>query len=350
MTEVLLQHLSKSYDGRFKAVQDMSLTLPSGRITALLGPSGCGKTTVLKMIAGLLSPDSGDIKFAGQSVLSVPPEKRGAVMVFQNPLLFPKMSVTDNVGFGLRMKGIKRPEVQRQVDAMLELVQLPGYGKRKPQELSGGQQQRIALARALIVKPQLLLLDEPLSSLDAHLRDEMRELILGIQRQLAITMMVVTHDQEEAVILADQIGLIFAGQLQQVGIGQDFYERPLTPQIARFFGGTNFIPGIKNGSILQTALGNIGVNASDCPDGSVTATIRPENVEMRLDGDGIAGEICGQVYAGTYVRYKVDVGGGTAVTPIEVISDPTSLDRFQKNTPVRLNFPPAKIWLMPVKP
>lgn len=347
MTEVLLQHLSKSYDGRFNAVQDISLTIPSGRITALLGPSGCGKTTVLKMIAGLLLPDSGDIKFGGQSVLAVPTEKRGAVMVFQNPLLFPKMSVIENVGFGLRMRGIKRPEVQRQVDEMLELVQLPGYGKRKPQELSGGQQQRIALARALVVKPKVLLLDEPLSSLDAHLRDEMRDLILGIQRQLAITMIVVTHDQEEAVILADQIGLIFGGQLQQLGIGQDFYERPLTPQIARFFGGTNFIPGIKKGTILQTFLGNIEVNASACPDGDVTATIRPENVTMSLEGDGIAGRICGQVYAGTYVRYKVDVGVATAVASIEVISDPTSLDLFHEGTSVKLNFPLTKIWLMP---
>ncbi len=279
MTEVQLHRLNKQYGNQHHAVVDLSLVAPCGQITALLGPSGCGKTTVLKMIAGLLPPTSGDITFDGQSVRQVPPEKRGAVMAFQNHLLFPHLNVADNIAFGLKMRGEPGAAIRQRVEEMLELVRLTGYGRRQPHQLSGGQKQRVALARALIVQPKVLLLDEPLSNLDAHLRIEMRDLIFSLQRQLGITTIVVTHDQEEAVILADRVALIFDGKLQQVGEPADFYERPLTEPIARFFGSVNFIPGVKHGSCVQTSLGTFPwAGADDVPDGPVKLTIRPESV------------------------------------------------------------------------
>ena len=346
MTAVSLQNTCKSYDGVSDVVADVTLEMRAGEITALLGPSGCGKTTLLKMIAGLLQPDRGDICFNGRSILTIPAEKRSAVMVFQNHLLFPTMNVADNIGFGLKMQGQPRAFIQKRVADMLELVHLPGYEKRRPRELSGGQQQRVALARALILEPEVLLLDEPLSNLDAHLRDEMRDLILSIQRRLNITTVFVTHDQEEAVILADQIALIFEGRLQQVGRPQDFYERPSNPPIARFFGGVNFLCGNKCGRQIQTGVGDFYITSNCMGDGAVTATVRPENIRLCLEAahNSIPGRIISHVYAGTYVRYKVDVG--TAVSHLEVISPPDALNTFQDGQSVYVCLPQDKIWLM----
>ena len=188
MTRVELDELSRRYPGVSRpAVDRLSLDIAPGSMTALLGPSGCGKTTTLRMIAGLIAPTKGDIRFDGSSVLGVPAERRSAVMVFQDHILFPYMNVEQNVGFGLRMRGVDKGTIQRRVAEMLELVRLPDIGKRRPGQLSGGQQQRVALARALITEPRVLLLDEPLSNLDAYLRDEMRSLVLGVQRQLKVT-------------------------------------------------------------------------------------------------------------------------------------------------------------------
>ena len=201
MTHLILSELSQTYATTGKPALDrLNLEIESGQLNALLGPSGCGKTTAMKMIAGILTPTSGDILFDGTSVLPIPAERRGAVMVFQNYLLFPYMSVGDNVGFGLKMARVNKSTIEKKVKQMLELVQLPGVQGRKPSQLSGGQQQRIALARALIVEPKVLLLDEPLSNLDAHLRDEMRELIRDIQEKMGITTVFVTHDQELSLI------------------------------------------------------------------------------------------------------------------------------------------------------
>ena len=201
MTHLVLSELSQTYATTGKPALDrLNLEIESGQLNALLGPSGCGKTTAMKMIAGILTPTSGDILFDGTSVLPIPAERRGAVMVFQNYLLFPYMSVGDNVGFGLKMARVNKSTIEKKVKQMLELVQLPGVQGRKPSQLSGGQQQRIALARALIVEPKVLLLDEPLSNLDAHLRDEMRELIRDIQEKMGITTVFVTHDQELSLI------------------------------------------------------------------------------------------------------------------------------------------------------
>ena len=214
MTTVVLKDLSRHF-ADVVAVNKMNLEVQSGELVAFLGPSGCGKTTTLRMITGLLVPTEGDIRFDGKSVLTVPTEKRGAVMVFQKHLLFPTMNVGQNVGFGLRMRGVPKAEREARVREMLALVKLPGFEKRQAHELSGGQQQRVALARGLIIEPNVLLLDEPLANLDANLRLEMRELIRSIQQKLKITTIFVTHDQEEAVMLADRIALMFDGVLQQ---------------------------------------------------------------------------------------------------------------------------------------
>lgn len=345
MSYVELHHLSKSYNGRFRAVNDICLHIPSGKITALLGPSGCGKTTILKMIAGLLPPTSGDITFDGVSVLPVPAEARGAVMVFQNHLLFPYMSVGENVGFGLKMRGVDKATIQRRVAEMLELVKLPGYESRRAHELSGGQQQRVALARALVVQPAVLLLDEPLSNLDAHLKDEMRELILQVQRQLRTTMLVVTHDQQTAVILADQVALLFEGVLHQVGQPRDFYERPSSAQVARFFGGVNFLPGHKEGEMLYTGWGSWPV-CSPLPDGPVLLTIRPEQVKIGENGrSGLPATVMSQVYLGTHTRLKLRSGEQC----LEAISHTPATHTLCPGDTVTLHLPPEKIWLLPAE-
>ena len=350
MTEVQLHHLHKRYDSHHHAVSDLSLVMPCHQITALLGPSGCGKTTILKMIAGLLPPTSGNITFAGQSVLTVPPERRGAVMAFQNHLLFPTMDVFDNVAFGLKMRRENKATIRRRVEDMLELVKLPGYSRRRPHQLSGGQKQRVALARALIVEPKVLLLDEPLSNLDAHLRQEMRDLIFNLQRQLGITTIMVTHDQEEAVILADRIALIFEGMLQQVGPPDDFYERPSTQPIARFFGGVNFIAGYKREAQVETSLGSFRLDGPHpLPNGPVSLTIRPENVRLSHvppAENGLPGRILSHVYAGTHTRFKIATAD-PSLPPLEVVTDAAGPRHYPDGQPVYLHFPPPQIWLLP---
>lgn len=357
MTQVNLIHLSKTYEGaQALALRELSLELASERITALLGPSGCGKTTLLKLIAGLLHPDQGDITFDGESVLNVPAERRGAVMVFQNHLLFPYLSVGENVGFGLKMQGVDAPTIRRRVADMLELVQLPGYEKRRPRQLSGGQQQRVALARALVVQPRVLLLDEPLSNLDAHLRGEMRELILAVQRQLGVTTIFVTHDQEQAITLADQIALMFEGRLHQFGRPQAFYERPASVRVARFFGGTNFVPGRKHGPQVETALGIFHCpGPSSHPDGPVTLTIRPEHLHLGQNGfqQNVAeATIQSCLYLGGTARFKLQATclepsrkAGQTVIPLEIVTSTAHLEQFSEGQRVTLHFPPDKIWL-----
>ena len=349
MTHVVINQLSKVYPGASRpAVDNMSLDIPSGELVAFLGPSGCGKTTTLKMIAGLFQPTSGDITFDGESVLKTPAEKRGAVMVFQNYLLFPYMTIGQNVGFGLKMRKVDKKTIDRKVHEMLDLVHLPDIASRRPRQLSGGQQQRVALARALITEPKVLLLDEPLSNLDAHLRDEMRELILTIQRNLGVTMIFVTHDQEEAVLLADQIALIFDGVLQQYAAPDTFYEQPISERAARFFGGVNFIPGTRQGDTVQTAFGAFTFRApgSDkAPTGNVVLTIRPEQILLNPvdDQNVVTGRIASRIYVGTYTRYKIRFGDCEleATRPGEVGGVLT------EGAEVRIKFPEDRIWVVP---
>ncbi|MFT4618831.1 MAG: ABC-type Fe3+/spermidine/putrescine transport system ATPase subunit [Sulfitobacter sp.] len=345
MTHLSIRGLTKRYAGQESAAIDgLSLEIESGSLVALLGPSGCGKTTTMKMIAGLLEPTSGDILFGNKSILDIAPERRGAVMVFQNYLLFPYMSIAQNVGYGLKMRKIDQATIDRRVGEMLELVKLPGLGERRPKELSGGQQQRIALARALIVKPNLLLLDEPLSNLDAHLRFEMRDLIREIQQEMGITTLFVTHDQEEAAVLSDKIALILHGKLQQYDAPMSFYDAPTSREIADFFGGVNFLPGSKTDGRFTCDLGTFAAPRG-ITSGNGIATIRPEDIRI-ADSDGenvVTGTVASHVYVGTHSRLKVQVGNYL----IHVITDADVIKTYGDGAQIRLQFPSHKIWVLP---
>ncbi len=349
MTQVILDKIQKIYPGAdVSAVDDFSLEIPTGKLVAFLGPSGCGKTTTLKMIAGLIQPTGGRILFDGEDILPIPAEKRGAVMVFQNYLLFPYMSVGDNVGFGLKMRGVKKAVIAEKVRQMLELVKLPDIAKRRPSQLSGGQQQRVALARALITEPRVLLLDEPLSNLDAHLRDEMRDLILTIQRELAVTTVFVTHDQEEAVLLADQIALMFDGLLLQYASPAEFYQRPISERAARFFGGVNFIPARRDNGRVRTDVGEFHFDArhrDQAPSGATTLTIRPEQIRLNAGtaSNTVKGRIRERIYVGTYTRYKIMLGEHE----IEAIRSADLPGAIKVGDEVDIHFPADRIWIVP---
>jgi len=348
MTTVELRDLTKTYASEgADAVQSLSLMVASQQIVALLGPSGSGKSTTLKMIAGLLRPTAGEICFDGQDMSKVPAERRSAVMVFQNHLLFPHMSVGQNIGFGMKMRGAGRQAINERVAEMLELVQLPGIEKRRPGQLSGGQQQRVALARALVTQPKVLLLDEPLSNLDAHLRDEMRELIRSIQTRFGITTIFVTHDQEEAVVLADKVALLFEGQLHQYAQPSAFYERPATERVARFFGGVNFIPGKVTRNGVETPLGRFHAPHCEIELGQALLSIRPEAVEIDRESvqtdNTLSGVVESRVYMGRYARFKVAAAGHT----IEVTTEPSLYHQFTEGDALRLYLPPEKIWVLP---
>ena len=347
MTRVLLTELTKTYPGTATPALDrLTLDVPSGELTALLGPSGCGKTTTMKMIAGLLAPTSGDITFDGRSILRDKPENRGVVMVFQNYLLFPYMSVADNVGFGLRMRKVPKDQIAARVAAMLALVKLPDLGNRRPSALSGGQQQRVALARALIVQPKVLLLDEPLSNLDAHLRIEMRDLIREVQKEMGITTIFVTHDQEEAVVLADRVALILDGRLRQYDVPDAFYRRPADAQVAAFFGGRNVLPGVSADGTFDGPLGRLTL-----PDGARAGagllTFRPESVRIgAADVNTLQAVVAERIYLGTQTRLRLRVGQAE----VEAILSPDLVEGIGQGDAITINLPPASLWVMEGKP
>ena len=315
MTDVSLVHLGRAFGDKW-AVRDLNLEIASGEMVALLGPSGCGKTTTLRMITGLARPSTGDVLFNGSSVVEVATERRQAVLIFQQHLLFPTMTVSQNVGFGLKMAGMAKAEINRRVDEMLERVELPGFGDRKAHQLSGGQQQRVALARGLVTHPKVLLLDEPLANLDANLRITMRHLIRSIQRDLGITAIFVTHDQEEAVMLADRIALMFDGTLQQVGKPDEFYRHPRTAAIASFFRSQNFLAGTRRGNVVSTGAGDllVGSHVAETGDGPVVVTARPETVTLsnRMGGENrLRATVESAIYMGTHIQVFVLLGDAT---------------------------------------
>ena len=343
MTQVVLQDLSRHF-GDVIAVDRLNLAINSGEMVAFLGPSGCGKTTTLRMITGLLLPTAGDVLFDGQSIITVPTEKRGAVMVFQKHLLFPTMNVGQNVGFGLKMQGISKSDIEARVKEILALVHLPGFESRQAHELSGGQQQRIALARALVIRPRVLLLDEPLANLDANLRLEMRELIRTIQQELGITSIFVTHDQEEAVMLADRVALMFDGLLQQYDPPRAFYDRPRTARVAQFFRNDNFLAGVKRGHAVETTLGSLTIGQAEAhPDGPVRLTVRPEEVQLAASGSDncLNAVVQSSLYMGTYTQLHLDLAGASwrAHGPADLEVQPG------QTLPIRL--PAGRIWLLP---
>ncbi len=303
-----LNGVSHRYGRGDPALADLSLTVEPGELVALLGPSGCGKTTALKIVAGLLAPTTGDVLVDGVSVAGTPPENRRAAMVFQKSLLFPHMDVAANVGFGLRMRGASKEDSGNRVKEALRQVQMQDFAERRPGELSGGQQQRVALARALVTEPRLLLLDEPLSALDANLRAEMRELIKSLQRDGGYTTVFVTHDQEEAVVLADRIALLFDGELQMYDHPQAFYDRPSSRRVAKFFGAANFLDGPAENDTVLTQLGDLRL-AHPLPPGDVTLTIRPEAIRLEGGENSFTARVSSVSYLGTQVDYILEASG-----------------------------------------
>lgn len=342
MTSVNIRSLTRRF-GTTVAVDDVNLDIASGEMIALLGPSGCGKTTTLRMLSGLLNPTEGDITFDGTSILDVPTEKRGAVMVFQKHLLFPTMTVLENVGFGLRMARKSKDEIASTANEMLERVQLSDLGARRAHELSGGQQQRVALARALAVRPKVLLLDEPLANLDANLRVDMREQIRDVQLEMGITAIFVTHDQEEAVMLADRVALMKAGRLLQVGAPEDFYQRPGTAEVSSFFRNTNLLEGVLTGNRVNTDVGELTVipGEFDVPDGDVLITVRPEAVEVGPGENSVDGLVRTAIYMGTHTHLQVDVGGKMWDVHSRVGYPVTVGDS------IKLRLPAEGIWALP---
>ena len=321
------------------ALSDLSLAVEPGELVAFLGPSGCGKTTALKAIAGLLQPTSGDVLVDGHPVSGVPSEKRGMAMVFQKPLLFPHMTVGANVGFGLRMRSVSPGETRRRVEEALSRVRMEGFAERRPDELSGGQQQRVALARALVTEPRLLLLDEPLSNLDASLRKEMRQLVKEVQREGGYTTVFVTHDQEEAVVLADRIALLFEGRLRMYDRPQAFYDRPRDRRTAEFFGAANFLKGRAENGVVETAVGRIRL-ANPASAGTVTLTIRPEAVRLEDGENSFPARITDVTYLGT----RLTCGLAAAGAEIRVALPPHASVREGDEVTARL--PAEALWVV----
>ena len=345
MTHVSIKNLTKVYPGlTVPSLDNLSLEINSGSLTALLGHSGCGKTTTMKMIAGLLDQTSGDVTFDGTSILKEKPENRGVVMVFQNHLLFPYMNVQDNIGFGLKMRNVHKDEIFNRVIKMLDLVKLPNMENRMPKELSGGQQQRVALARALIVQPRVLLLDEPLSNLDAHLRFEMRDLIRNLQQSMGITTIFVTHDQEEAVVLADQVALILDGKLKQYAQPDVFYKKPIDVVTAKFFGGQNFIKGTSKNNNFSSNIGKLDL-PKDCLQGNGILTFRPENVQIGRGAKSvntIKAKIIEKIFLGTQTRLKLSIKEEV----IQAIANPNEVDEKETGIEIDINIPPSCLWVI----
>ncbi|MBK0328510.1 ABC transporter ATP-binding protein [Rhodobacteraceae bacterium F11138] len=330
MSSVHLNNIVKRF-GNFTAVHPTDLTIPEGDFVTLLGPSGCGKTTNLRMIAGLLDPTEGEILIGGRRMNDVPIHKRNLGIVFQNYALFPHKTVAENVGFGLRYRDVPKSEVPGRVQAALDLVQLPDVGSRYPKALSGGQQQRIALARAIVIEPEVLLLDEPLSALDANLREDMRVELKRIQHQIGVTTVFVTHDQSEALAMSDRIVVMSAGRVEQVGTPEEVYNTPASTFVANFLGASNILPARcigRDPDKIRLQVPQFGVvpvpgeRAPGVGEGAAKLVLRAEKLTLLGDGADATGLITAQAtvetvdYQGQTVRYFVRLGD----TPLQAIN------------------------------
>lgn len=313
MVRVELDRVTKEF-GTVRAVDDVTLTIEKGELFFLLGPSGCGKTTLLRMVAGFYTPESGTVRFDDRDMTRVPPHKRNTGMVFQNYALWPHMTVAENVSYGLEVRGLSKSERNDRVEESLRTVRMDQYAARKPNQLSGGQQQRIALARALVIEPDAVLLDEPLSNLDAKLRLEMRDEIRRIHETIGVTMLYVTHDQTEALSMADRLAVMQDGKVRQVGPPRTVYTRPESAFVAGFIGETNLINGTmaaNGGNRIETPYGI--VTAESVPDGlhgDVVCSIRPEAMTVETDdqplsGGALRGMVESVVYLGDTEQYIV---------------------------------------------
>jgi putative spermidine/putrescine transport system ATP-binding protein len=320
-----LADVTKRY-GALTAVDRASLQLGNGEFLSLLGPSGSGKTTTLQMIAGLLQPTAGEIRLSGRAIGPLPPYKRDIGMVFQNYALFPHMTIASNIAFPLTMRATARAEIKRRVDAVLQLVDLAGLGHRYPRQLSGGQQQRVALARAIVFEPKLLLMDEPLGALDKKLREQMQLEIKHLHKRLGISIVYVTHDQDEALVMSDRIGVFNRGRLEQIGSATELYERPTTRFVAAFIGETNTISGRIRAwdracSVLESADGLLRA----CTEAALTVgcsaalSIRPERISFerskgQTGANRIAGRIVDVIYLGRGRKYVMKTTSGLSLT------------------------------------
>ncbi len=333
--------------GEFAAVHNFDLKADAGEFVSFLGPSGCGKTTTLRMIAGFERPTAGTIVVNGADITNTPPNKRNVGMVFQSYALFPNMTVADNVGFGLKIRKQPKDKIRKRVGELLELIHLPDKAGRYPWQLSGGQQQRVALARALAIEPQVLLLDEPLSALDAKIRVSLRNEIRAIQRQLGITTVYVTHDQEEALSLSDRIVVMSEGRVEQIGTPFQIYNFPSTGFVARFVGTLNVLPA----KVVDAAAGTLEVagqpiRASKPITGShagdmITIALRPEIIELGArDGlNNVTGIVDDVTFLGSIVRVRVKFTDGSGVISFDTFNNP-NLAVPDRGTSITISFPP----------
>jgi putative spermidine/putrescine transport system ATP-binding protein len=349
MSEAIsIKGATKIYDGAVRAVDAIDLTIEGGEFFALLGPSGCGKTTTLRMIAGFETPDEGNINVGGSDVTHLPAYKRDMGMVFQTYALFPHRTVRENVGFGLRMRGMEKRVITAKVDRALEMVSLSSMGDRRPAQLSGGQQQRVALARAIVIEPRVLLCDEPLGALDKKLRQQMQFELKQLQKALGITTVFVTHDQEEALAMSDRIAVMNGGRVEQVGTPADIYNRPSTRFAADFIGDTNLISGSvvsdAGGSRLVCADG-FSVAAPAAAAGEIHCALRPEKIALMPaytdQLSNASGHVEGINFLGSAILYRIDIGGGRRLLVKSTNTDRSQI--FAPGSPIKLSWKPQDL-------
>ncbi len=353
MSALTLERLSKSYDGA-AVVRDVSIKIGEGEFVSLLGPSGCGKTTILRMAAGLVEPSQGRVLIGADDVTGLPPNRRGLGLVFQSYALFPHLNVFENVAFGLRRRRVPRAELKQRAERALAMVRLAGFGERYPRQLSGGQQQRVAIARAIAPEPRVLLFDEPLSNLDAQLRDEMQIELKRLQRSLGVTTLFVTHDQSEALSLSDRVGVMARGIMQQFGSPEDVYHRPATAFVASFIGKPNRLRGVVaarrgEGGVIRLGEG-VEIAAASVPEpqgAAVEVIIRQETVRLEPGDAGevaLRGAVALRSFSGARVRYVIRVADG-----VELLADTPSHGAqaaLAPDTRVTIALDPAAVFVM----
>ena len=305
-----LKHIKKCYTKDVPVIYDFNLTINEGEFVTFLGPSGCGKTTILRMLAGFETPTSGEILFNGKDISELPPNERKFNTVFQKYALFPHLNIYDNISFGLKEKKVPKNEIKKKVKRVLEIVDLEGFEKRKIDSLSGGQQQRIAIARAIVNEPRILLLDEPLSALDYKMRQEMQIELKNMHKELGITFIFVTHDQEEALMMSDKIVVLSEGRIQQIGTPEDIYNEPQNAFVADFIGESNIFKGIMTGHMKVRFCGGEFIGMDDVPEGTlVDVVVRPEDVIITKPEDGIIeGEVVSVIFKGMHYEVTVESG------------------------------------------
>ena len=348
---LVLDHVTKIFDS-VRAVDAVSLEIRGGELVTLLGPSGCGKTTALRLIAGLELPTGGRILLDGKDIGHVPPNRRPMAMVFQNYALFPHLNVFDNIAFGLRLKKMRESEVREKVEIVLHMMNLAELGRRNPNQLAGGQQQRVALARAMVMQPRLLLFDEPLSSVDARLREQMRRDIRHLQRRLGITSVYVTHDQVEAMYLSDRIAVMNKGHIEQVGTPEEIYLRPASVFVAKFIGPNLIETRVIQREDTQATVSLLGktVTLPCSPEVQVgdtaCAVIRPEAIQLAASSTGASGQVNSAVYLGPSVEYEVEAGDRV----LTVMDHAPHLEHlFRAGSPVSVSFDTSRGYLLPAK-